>query len=93
MQLTIHISWSVIFAGCIGASAAVLANMISFMMIGKINERLPESERISYFWWGTEVRKRFKQLYPGNRLVFLLDSCVVMMILCFLFLIRFWVFS
>jgi hypothetical protein len=93
MQLAIHISWSVIFAGCLGASAAVLANMISFMMIGKINERLPESERISYFWWGTEVRKRFKQLYPGNRLVFLLDSCVVMMILCFLFLIRFWVFS
>jgi hypothetical protein len=63
------------------------------MMIGKINERLPESERISYFWWGTEVRKRFKQLYPGNRLVFLLDSCAVMMILCFIFLIRFWVFS
>ena len=67
--------------------------MISLMMIGKINERLPENERISYFWWGTEVRKRFKQLYPGNRLVLLLDSCVVMMILSFILLIRFWVFS
>ncbi len=93
MQLTIHISWPVIFAGCLGASAAILANMISLMMIGKINERVPESERISYLWWGTEVRKRFKQLYPGNRRVLLLDSCVVMMILCFIFLIRFWVFS
>jgi hypothetical protein len=74
-------------------STAVLANMISFIMIGKINERLPESERISYFWWGTEVRKRFKQLHPGNKLVFLLDSCVVMMIVCFIFLIKFWVLS
>ena len=92
MQLT-QISSSVIIAGCLMASAAVLANMISLTMIGKINERVPESERISYFWWGTEVRKRFKRLYPGNRLVFLLDSCVALMIVCFLFLIRFWVFS
>ena len=67
--------------------------MISFIMIGKINERLPESERISYLCWGAEVRTRFKQFYPGNRLVFLLGCCVVMMILCFIFLIRFWVFS
>lgn len=93
MPLTLRVSWWVIVAGCLGASSAVLANMISLMMIGKINERLPENERISYFWWGTEVRKRFKQLYPGNRLVLLLDSCVVMMILSFILLIRFWVFS
>ena len=93
MPSTLRVSWWVIVAGCLGASSAVLANMISLMMIGKINERLPENERISYFWWGTEVRKRFKQLYPGNRLVLLLDSCVVMMILSFILLIRFWVFS
>lgn len=67
--------------------------MISFMMIGKVNAQIPESERISYLRWGTEVRRRFKQLYPGNRLALLLDSCVVMMILSFILLIRFWVFS
>jgi hypothetical protein len=93
MQLSIHVSSLVVFATCLGASAAALANMISFMMIGKINERLPENKRISYFWWGNQVRKRFKQLYPGNRLVFLLDSSVVMMILCFILVIRFWVFG
>jgi hypothetical protein len=93
MQLITQISLPVICAGCLMASLAVLANMISFTMIGKINERSPESERISYFWWGTQVRMRFKQLYPGSRLVLLLDSCVAMMILCFIFLIRFWVFS
>ncbi len=93
MQLTAQISLPVIFAACLMATAAVLANTISFIMIGKINTLLPERDRVSYFWWGTEVRKRFKQLYPGNKLVFALDSCVVMMILCFTFLVRFWVFA
>ena len=49
--------------------------------------------RISYFWWGTEVRKTHRQLYPANRLVFLLDPCIILMVLCFLFLARFWVFG
>ena len=93
MQLISQISLPVFLVGCIGGSAAAFANLISFMMIGKINERSPENERISYLWWGTEVRRRFKQLYPGSRLVLLLDSCVVLMVLCGIFLIRFWVFS
>jgi hypothetical protein len=87
------VSWPAITAVCIGATAAVLANMISLVMIGKINERLPENRRISYLGWGTEVRKRFKQLYPENRLVLLLDSSVVLIVLCFVLLVRFWVFS
>ena len=62
-------------------------------MIGKINEQLPEGERISYFWWGANVRKRFKQLYPANKLVFLLDSAVVIMAISFVCLIKFWVFA
>lgn len=93
MQLMLHISWPIVVAACLGTTAIVLANMISFVMIGKINLRVPENERISYLWWGTEVRKRFKQLYPGNKLILLLDSCFVMMVLCFILLIRFWVFS
>jgi hypothetical protein len=93
MQLITQISLPVIIAVCFMATAAVLANMISFIMIGKINTLLPESERVSYLWWGTGVRKQFKQLYPGNKLVFLLDSCLVMMILCFIVLVRFWVYG
>jgi hypothetical protein len=72
---------------CLGASFAIFANMLSFIMIGKINERVPENERISYLWWGTEVRKKFKQIYPDNRLVLLLDSCVVLMVLLFVLLV------
>ncbi len=93
MQLIAQISWPVVVACCVFTSAAVLANMISFVMIGKINARSPESERISYVLWGTEVRRRFKRLFPGNNLVFLLDSCVALMILSFIFLVRFWVFG
>jgi hypothetical protein len=85
MQSTIQVSLFDIVAGCLFGSAAVFANMIYFVMIGKINERVPENERISYLWWGTEVRKRFKQLYPANKLVLLLDSSVAFMFLCFVF--------
>jgi hypothetical protein len=76
-----------------GGSFAIFANMISFAMIGKINERVPERERISHFWWGTEVRKRFKKLYPESRLTLLLDLCLILMVVCFLVLLRVWVFS
>lgn len=93
MQLITQVSWPVILAACLGGTAAILANMISFIMIGKIKTVLPEGEKVSYLWWGTGVRKRFKRPYPGNKLVLLLDSCLVMMIVCFVFVVRFWVFS
>ena len=82
-----------IVVALIVGSFAIVANMISFAMIGKINERALESERISYFWWGTEVRKRFKELYPESGLTLLLDLCVILMVICFLVLLRVWVFN
>jgi hypothetical protein len=93
MLATTLIPLQVIIAGCLMGSFAILGNMLYFMMIGKINERAPENERISYFWWGTEVRKRYKQLHPASKLVLLADLCVMFMVPCFLFLIRFWVFG
>ena len=88
-----QVTLSGIIGGCLMATFAIVANMLCFIMIGKINERVPESERISYLWWGTGVRAKFKQIYPGNKLVLLLDSCVVLMVLTFVLLIRFWVFG
>jgi hypothetical protein len=67
--------------------------MLSFVMIGKINERVPENERISYFWWSAEVRKRYKLLCPASKLALLADLFLILMVLCFLLLIRFWVFG
>ena len=92
MPVITEISWPVIIAGCLFASAAVMANMIYYVMIGKINERLPEGKRISYYWGGTEVRTKFKELYPGNKLTFFLDSCVVLMALSGVLIVRLWVF-
>jgi len=74
-------------------SLAIFANMLSFVMIGKINEQVPETERISYFWWGTEVRRKYKHFYPQGKLAFLLDLCVILMVLCFPMLVWSWVFG
>lgn len=93
MQLTTLVPLRVIVIALLGGSFAILANMVSFIMIGKINERVPENERISYFWWGTKVRKRYKQLYPAGKLALLANVCLILMVLCFLLLIRLWVFG
>jgi len=93
MQLITHISWSAVIAGSLATTFAVIANMISFAMIGKINTKLPASEQFSYLWWGTNVRKKYKELYPKDTLVFWLDFCAVMQFLSFLFVVKAWVFS
>jgi hypothetical protein len=92
MQLMSPFTVRAIVVALMGGFFAIFANMICFAMIGKINERVPESDRISYFRWGTEVRKRFKKLYPESRLTLLLDLCVILMVICFLVLLRVWVF-
>jgi len=92
MQLTSLFNVRAIIVALLGGSFAIFANMISLVMIGKINERVQESERVSYFWWGTEVRKKFKGLYPESKLTLLLDLCVALMVLCFSILLWVWVF-
>lgn len=69
MQLVTQISMPVFVAVCLLATAAILSNMISFIMIGKINVLRADNQRISCLWWGTGVRRQFKALYPGNKLI------------------------
>jgi hypothetical protein len=71
------ISLPVTLVVCLMATTAILANMISFIMIGKINVMRPENERVSYLWWGTGVRKQFKQLFRETSWFFclILVSC------------------
>ncbi len=85
--------WPAIIAVSMGGAAAFSANIISMVMIRKINARLPSGERISYYWWGGEIRARFKRAFPNDKLVLLHDCCVVAMGLSFLALLRFWVFN
>jgi hypothetical protein len=91
--MTTFITLDVIVIVLLGGLLAIAANMLSLVMIGKINERVPAAERISYFWWGTEVRKRYKGLFPASRLPLLFNVCVVMMLVDFALLVRFWVFG
>ena len=93
MQLLTQV-WPALIAVCVGASAAFCANLVTLVMIDKINERMPESERMSHFGGGGwNVRGRFKRLYPESRLVLLRDSCAVILVLCFIVIVRYWVFS
>ena len=89
MQLTTLMPLRDIVMGLLFGSFAIFANMLSFIMIGKINELVPENERISYFWWGTEVRKTYRRLYPTGKLALLADLCLILMVLSFLLLISF----
>jgi hypothetical protein len=93
VQLTLPILSRAALIMLSAGSFAIFANLISFAMIGKINERVPQNERISYFWWGTEVRSKFRKLYPESKLTRLLDLCFALMAVCFALLIRFWVFA
>ena len=82
MQMT-SIFLRVIILGLVGGSFAVAANMIALMIIGQINQNLPQEERISYVWWGTGIRKLHHQFYPKSRLVLLMDLCGICMVICF----------
>ena len=57
------------------------------MMVDKINEGLPQGKQLSIFWWGSELRKKFRQRYPLSMLVLIRDLCVGLMVLCFAFVV------
>ena len=57
-------------------TAAVLSTLVFYIMIGKVNEKLPEKQKFpyffsfsfSYFSKPTAVRKEYKRLYPNGHL-------------------------
>jgi hypothetical protein len=67
----------------IGAGFAVMGNMLALVIIGQINEKVPENERLSYFRWGLGIRKLHKHLYPKSKLVLFFDLCGILMVACF----------
>jgi hypothetical protein len=91
--MTTFVPPNIVFIALLGGLFAIAANMLSFVMIGKINERVSEAERISYFWWGTEVRKRYKELFPASKLPLLVNICLVTLFVVFALVVKFWVFG
>ncbi len=68
----------------VGASCAILANMLMLIIVGQINRKLPDDKQISYFWWRLkEVSEQYRRFYPKGRLLLLMYMCGAVMILCF----------
>jgi hypothetical protein len=81
MPQTFATSPSTIVSAALAAWSALLAVIVSRIMASRVNQHLPESERISSVRRGKNLRKQFKQLYPRTKLVLLLDAAVVVFIL------------
>lgn len=74
--------------GLVAGGFAVTLNMLALIMIGKINQKLPLDERVSYFNWGSGIKKQYRGLYPESNLIIIVRVCEILLILCFVAL--FW---
>jgi hypothetical protein len=63
-----------------GAGFAILANMLALIIVGEINQKVPEDRQVSYFWHGSTIRKQHRLFYPESKLVLFLDLCTVLLI-------------
>jgi hypothetical protein len=81
-----------IVASIIGGISGLAASLAGLEMAGKVNKKVPESERVSEILWDPAVRKKFKDLYPGERLVWWYDQLFLIGPLVFLVLLEVWVF-
>jgi hypothetical protein len=54
-------------------SSNLISNFVMFAIIGEVNRKLPDEERIPYLWWHLGKYQRtlreYRRLYPGGRLV------------------------
>ena len=53
-------------------------------MIEQINHKVPEGEKVHWFFWGTEIKKRHHALYPDSKLVPVLNTLTWLMVASFL---------
>lgn len=75
---------SLLIIAAIGGSLAIIANMLALIMIGKINERAGEKEKVSYIWWGSGIIKQYRGFYPASKLPLLFWTVEVLLLLTFL---------
>jgi len=88
MPGTFFASPSSIVAAALAAWSALLAVVVSRVMAARVNQHLPESDRIASVRRGKNLRKQFKQLYPRTKLVLLLDASIVVFILSIIVLVE-----
>lgn len=79
----IGIPLKAVIAGFVEGGLAVILNMFALVMIGRINEKLEPDRRVSYFHWGSGIKKQFRQLYPESKLLVVVRLCELGLVLGF----------
>lgn len=75
-------------AAVAAAWSALLAAVVVRVMVARVNRKAAEGERItSVLRGGRDLRKRYKQAYPGTWLVLALDVCVAVLMLSLIALV------
>ncbi len=67
---------------------AVVANMSFFILVARCNQRLPDGQKISYFFARQTVigeLRCYRRLYPDGKLHFLFGICAVLALISFVF--------
>jgi hypothetical protein len=67
-------------------SKSTCPNLIAFTIIGQINQKVPDDQHVDFFFWGTEIKKKHRALYPDSKLVLAMNICGSLMVVTFLVL-------
>ena len=73
----------------IGGGFALAANLVYFTMIGQINQKVPDRQKVDLISWGPEVKKKHRALYPDSKLVSVVNALTWLVVVSFLVLIWF----
>jgi hypothetical protein len=68
------VKYEIIAAICLfltGVSCAIFGNLLLYVIVGRINEKVPENQKVSYLGWHPDkyrrVLKEHRRLYPESR--------------------------
>lgn len=82
-QITIGIIALVSFSAC-----GLLSTLANFLMVEKVNEKLPKEEQIEALGWyfskTLRLHREYRRLYPDGHLVSMARLLMALMIVCLL---------
>jgi len=79
-------SIKMVVVALIGGAFALVANLVAFTMIDQINRKVPEGLKVHWLFWGTEIKKKHRAIYPDSKLVSVINGLTWPMAACFLVL-------
>lgn len=87
MQIFQLFTTRTLIIAAIAGSFAICANILAFVMVEQINQKVVGNERVSFLAWDSRMRKKHRELYPQSKLAFAFDLCIILMVACFPFLL------